>query len=50
VVIDPNDSTRAVNSPKTCYRIEPAALQLARSFGRPESPPSWSAISRTEAA
>jgi hypothetical protein len=34
VVINPDDSTRPVNSPKTCYRIEPAALQLARSFGQ----------------
>jgi hypothetical protein len=34
IVINPDEPTRPVNSPKTCYRIEPAALQLARSFGQ----------------
>jgi hypothetical protein len=28
IVINPDEPNRPVNSPKTCYRIEPAALQL----------------------
>ena len=32
---NPDDPNRAVNSPKTVYRISPAALVLLRSFGTP---------------
>jgi hypothetical protein len=31
---NPDDPSRAVNSPKTCYRVHPRALQLLRSFSR----------------
>ncbi|MBN1136770.1 MAG: Eco57I restriction-modification methylase domain-containing protein, partial [Anaerolineae bacterium] len=33
VVPNPDDPCRAVNSPKFCYQIEPAALDLVRTFG-----------------
>ena len=32
-VRNPDDPDRAVNSPKTCYQIDPEALVLLRSFG-----------------
>ena len=38
VTMNPDDATRAVNSPKAVYQIEPAALDLFRAFGSP----SWS--------
>jgi hypothetical protein len=30
---NPDDPSRAVNSPKFCYQIEPSALELLRTFG-----------------
>lgn len=33
VVLNPDDPRRAVNSPKSCYQIEPRALELLRSHG-----------------
>jgi len=32
---NPDDPTRAVNSPKSCYRIHPRALEVIRQFGQP---------------
>jgi hypothetical protein len=34
-VANPDQPTRPVNSPKWCYQIEPAALDLLRTFGTP---------------
>ncbi len=34
-VYNPDKPTRAVNSPKAVYQVEPAALELLRTFGRP---------------
>lgn len=34
-VANPDEPTRPVNSPKWCYQIEPAALELLRTFGTP---------------
>ncbi len=35
VVSNPDDPGRPVNSPKYCYQIEPAALELLRTYGTP---------------
>lgn len=35
-IANPDDPGRAVNSPKYCYQIEPAALELARTYGTPD--------------
>ena len=32
VMHNPDDTSRAVNSPKNCYQVEPAALALFRTF------------------
>jgi hypothetical protein len=34
VVLNPDEPRRPVNSPKSCYQIEPRALKLLRGFGR----------------
>ena len=34
VMHNPDDTSRAVNSPKNCYQVEPAALALFRTFGK----------------
>lgn len=36
VLYNPDDPARAVNSPKSVYQIEPAALELIQTFGTPE--------------
>lgn len=41
-VPNPDDPTRPVNSPKFCYQIEPAALNLLKTFGAPAWPDSLS--------
>lgn len=35
-LINPDDESRAVNSPKTVYQIEPSALELLKSYGSAE--------------
>lgn len=35
VMHNPDDPSRAVNSPKNCYQVEPDALTLFRTFGKP---------------
>jgi hypothetical protein len=35
VVLNPDDPARAINSPKNCYQVEPAALKLIRLYGDP---------------
>lgn len=36
VIANPDEPYRPVNSPKTCYQIEPRALELLRSVGSPQ--------------
>lgn len=33
VLINPDDLSRSINSPHTCYQIEPKALELIRNYG-----------------
>lgn len=35
-VVNPDQPDRPINSPKWCYQIEPKALELVRTFGKPE--------------
>lgn len=35
VLQNPDDPSRAINSPKNCYRLAPAALKVLRAFGSP---------------
>ena len=36
IIANPDKSSRPTNSPKAVYQIEPSALKLLRSFGKPE--------------
>jgi len=53
VLLNPDDPARPVNSPNSCYQIEPSALELLSAFGtdqfasRPGSPKRIRAISNT---